>query len=102
MDDEIITCEQLSDPDIPVSRWTIEEEADEDFLKNREVFGKIPTVAQAYAACSTTRAFFHTAETSHSVNEAFTVISTTIEKEFIGNVRGRRQTKITDFFIEST
>ena len=91
VDDEIITCEQLSDPDIPVSRRTIEEEPDEDVSQESEVFGKFPTVAQAYAACSTVRAFFHTAETSHNVNEAFAVISTTIEKEFIGNVRGRRK-----------
>lgn len=101
VDDEIITCEELSDMDI-VSRQTIEEELNEDVSQESEVFGKITTVAEAYAACSTIRAFFHTAETSNSVKEAFSVISTSIEKEFIADVRGRRQTKITDFFIEST
>lgn len=100
VDDEIITCEELSDIDIALSHQTMEEEHNTDEAgEESEDFGKIPTVAEAYAACSTLRAFVQTAETSQSVKESFSVVSTSIEKMFFAEVQGRRQTKLTDFFL---
>lgn len=103
VDDEIITCEELSDIDIALSHQSTESSAVEEHNSNdasegSEDFGKIPTVAEAYAACSTMRAFVQTTETSQNVKECLSAVSTSIEKMFFAEVRARRQTKITDFF----
>ncbi|XP_072380523.1 uncharacterized protein [Diabrotica undecimpunctata] len=64
VDDKISTSEELSDIDIVLSHQTSDKQSTDEADEELEDFGKIPTVAEAYAACSTIRAFIQTAETS--------------------------------------